>query len=413
MTVVVFEDDELAGFGPLVAMRHASQLAWGTRTLLESILLQVSDPAGHHLWGREGLADVAREELRTSYNEPVHGQVQFVNALARPGRSIRSLFERKGPFAAFSGDRLVAARNDASALPPGVLARGGVAKAMKGAERLDVPSESLLRGYWELVKSNGLAIAEQAKHFEHPPALPTNAALRGPPSNLRLHGDAEVEEFVHFDARKGPIMIEEGALVESFSRVTGPCYIGPRTRLYSAQIGGGTSIFEGCRVGGQVDNSILMAHTNKAHQGYVGDSYVGEWVNIGAGSNFSNLKNTYGNVRLEVGGEKVDSGMMKLGPAVGDLGKLSIGTLVYAGKTLGTGCQLAGLARTNVPSFTYLAPTGKMTELLVDSVVETQRRMVERRGKTLTRAGEALLRTTFRLTSAERKKAGVRKGRLA
>jgi len=192
----------------------------------------------------------------------------------------------------------------------------------------------------------------------------------------------------------------------------GPCYIGPRVKVYSAQLGGGTSVFAGCKVGGQVENSIIMSHTNKAHFGYAGDSYIGEWVNLGAGSTFSNLKNTYGNVRLDVGGGTVDSGMLKLGPVVGDMSKVSIGALVYSGRLLGTGCQVAGLAGKNVPSFTYSDGSGRMVELLIESVVETQRRMVERRGKTLTRAEEALIRKTFEDTSEERRSAGVKRGRL-
>jgi len=172
-------------------------------------------------------------------------------------------------------------------------------------------------------------------------------------------------------------------------------------------------VFSSCKVGGQVENSIIMPYTNKAHYGYVGDSYVGEWVNLGAGSTFSNLKNTYGNVRLDMGRMKIDSGMLKLGSVLGDMSKVSIGALVYSGKLLGTGCQVAGLASKNVPCFTYSDGSGRMVELLLESVLETQRRMMERRGKTLTRAGEALIRTAFRDTSEERRKAGVRRGRFS
>ncbi len=412
MNVVVFEDGELSGFGPMILLRHTSQVRWGTKTLLESVTEEVADSSDLVLWGREELADVTKESLRKGYNKEVRGQTLFVNARARPDKTLRSLLARTEPFAAFAGGSLVAANLDASSMTPAVLANKVVARASRGAERLDLPSTSLFEGYWNLVESNGLAIAEQAKHFEDPLTLPESVEVRGPPSNLRVDGGAELESHVTFDTRLGPVVIERGASVESFSRVMGPCYIGPKTKLYSAQIGGGTSAFEGCKLGGQVENSIIMPHTNKAHNGYVGDSYVGEWVNLGAGSNFSNLKNTYGNVRLEIQGKKLDSGMLKLGPAIGDMCKLSIGALVHAGRLLGTGCRVAGLASHNVPSFTYVAPSGRLVELRLDSIVETQRRMMERRGRTLTRAEEALIRLAFRRTSADRRKAGVRKGRL-
>ena len=184
-------------------------------------------------------------------------------------------------------------------------------------------------------------------------------------------------------------------------------------RISWAQIGGGTSIFDSCNVGGHVQNSIIMPFTNKAHHGYVGDSYVGSFVNLGAGSTFSNLKNTYGNVRLTVAGKKVDSGMLKLGPVIGDMAKLSIGSLVYAGKSVGVGSHVSGLASTDVPSFTYFdSARGPGVELLLESTVETQRRMMERRGMTLGRAEERLMRRVFALTSKERRRAGVKKGGL-
>jgi UDP-N-acetylglucosamine diphosphorylase/glucosamine-1-phosphate N-acetyltransferase len=412
LSVVVFEDDGLSGFGPLTSLRHVSQLRWGTRTLLDSVSQCAPDSTDMHLWGRDGLADVTREALRAEYNETPRGQALLVNAVAKPGKQLRSLLEKRGSFAAFSGDRLVAARLSLDSVRPGVLTKQKVTAATRGVQKTHIESGYLFAGYWNLVESNGLAIAEQAKPSEDSLTLPSAAEVRGPPSNLMVDARAEVEQFVTFDTRQGPIVIEGGTQIESFSRVAGPCYVGPRTRLFSAQVGGGTSIFEGCRVGGQVDNSVIMPHTNKAHLGYVGDSYVGEWINIGAGSNFSNLKNTYGNVRLHLEGKKVDSGMLKLGPAVGDLCKLSIGSLVYSGKMLGIGSQVGGAVSVDVPAFTYLGPRGKMVELLIDSVVETQRRMMERRGETLTRAGEALVREAFRLTSAERRKAGARKGRL-
>lgn len=286
-----------------------------------------------------------------------------------------------------------------------------VATLAKRAKRLTLQPDSLFTGYWDLLESNGLAIAEQAKPFNDALPIPRGVEVRGPVTNLMVDAGADIEGHVTLDARLGPIVVERGASIESFSRVMGPCYIGPRARVFSALIGGGTSIFESCKVGGQIENSVLLPFTNKAHFGYVGDSYVGSWVNLGAGSTFSNIKNTYGSVRLWVGGKKVDSGMMKLGPAVGDLGKISIGSLVYAGRFLGAGSHVTGMAANDVPSFTYFdSGSGVMVELLLESVIETQRRMMERRGLTLSPSEEGLIRRAFLSTSRERRKAGVKKG---
>ena len=364
------------------------------------------------IWGRRELAAVTKDSTGRPFNEKVHGPAFLVNSRARPSEGLLSLASRQEPFAASSGGALVAARLDHVALVPGILGRREAARVSKATERVEAPPDPLFHGYWSLVQRNGLAIAEQARRPDEPAQVPRTVEVRGPSTNLMVHPGADVEGHVTLDARLGPIVIEDGAAVESFSRLMGPCYIGPKTRISSALIGGGTSIFGSCRVGGQVDNSVIMPFTNKAHHGFVGDSYVGSWVNLGAGCTFSNLKNTYGNVRLSVGGKKVDSGMLKLGPVVGDLAKLSIGSLVYAGRTVGAGSHVSGLAAEDIPSFAYDSGSGRKVELLLESVLETQRRMMERRGLALSRNEETLIRKAFVHTSMERRKAGVRKGDL-
>jgi len=412
LKLVVFEDDGLGGFGPLVSMKHLGQLNRGTKTLLDGLRESIADATDLTLWGRDYLADACGEALGEVFNERAEGLTTFVNARAKPGRLLLELTSRRTPFAAMAGNQLVVARVTGVGLRPGLMARRDSAEVGKRAERLQAPADSLFNGFWELVQTNGLAIAEQARHMKDQLSLPNTVEVRGPRSNLRVHGRADVEFYTTFDTRLGPIIVEEGAYVESFSRVMGPCFIGPGTKVHSAMIGGGTSIFDGCRIGGQVENSIIMSQTNKSHNGYVGDSYVGEWVNLGAGSTFSNLKNTYGNIKLDLVGKRIDSGMLKLGSAVGDMSKVSIGTQVYCGKFLGTGCHIAGFTKRNVPSFTYSDGFGKMVELLIESVLDTQRRVMERRGKTLTRTGEALIRHAFKNTSVERQTFRVSKGRL-
>ena len=409
----MFEDEGLAGFGPLTLLRHASLLRWGTKRLLDSFTEKIPDATDVGLWGRRELSSFTKESTHKDYNEKAYGSTLFVNARARPSEELLSLASRPGPFAAFAHGELVAARFDSGAVKPGVITRGEAARLAKRVEKVNASPASLFRGYSELVETNGLAIAEQARHFEDSLPIPREVEVRGPASNIMVEAGAEIEGHVTLDARLGPVIIDRGASVESFSRVMGPCYIGQRVKVYSALIGGGTSIFESCKVGGQVENSVIMPFTNKAHHGYVGDSYVGSWVNLGAGCTFSNLKNTYGNVRLLVGGKRVDSGMLKLGPVVGDMAKLSIGSLVYAGRSVGAGSQVSGLASGDVPSFTFSDSwSNKAVELLLESVIETQRRMMERRGLTLGRNEESLIRRAFTATSKERKKAGVKKGRL-
>lgn len=411
--MIVFEDEGLSGFGPLTLLRHASLLRCGTKRLLDALVEKIPDATDVCLWGRRELEGVTKDETGKGYNEKAYGSTFFVNARARPSEALLALASRQGSFISHTKGEMVAGRLDSGSLRPGVVGHKEVRRLLKRAQKVPAPIDALLRGYWDLVQGNGLAIAEQARHFEESLPIPRGVEVRGPASNVIIDAGADIEGHVTLDARLGPIVIDKGASVESFSRLMGPCYIGPKAKVHSALIGGGTSIFDSCKVGGQVENSIILPYSNKEHHGYVGDSYVGSWVNLGAGSTFSNLKNTYGNVRLHLGSETVDSGMLKLGPAVGDMAKVSIGALVYAGRFIGVGSHVTGLAGANVSSFTfYDSGARRQVELLLESAVETQRRMMERRGLTLGRNEENLIRRAFASTVRERRKAGVRPGRI-
>jgi len=413
MELVVFEDDGWNLFSPLNTLKHTSLLRWGMKPLLDLLAGSVAGGGKAELWGRAELREVTTATLGTPYNQEHDSEMLLVNSRTRPGKFLSNLASKRTPFVAIAGESMVAARVKLSKIGPGVVTRQIVAKISKQAPKIEAPADVLFQGYWNLVESNGLSIAGQAYHFADTLVLPSTAKLRGPPSNLRIHGSVEVEDYVSFDTRLGPIVVAEEASIESFTRVSGPCYIGPKTEVLTSLIRGGTSIFEGCKIGGEVENSVIMPHTNKSHFGYLGDSYLGEWVNVGAGSTTSNLKNTYGNVRSLVAGKTVDTGMVKLGAAVGDMSKFSVGSQLSAGKKVGTGSHVTGVAVEDIPPFTYFDGNGKkMVELLLDSVLETQRRMKERRGLTLSRAEEELIGFAFRVSASERKRAGVKRGRL-
>ncbi|MEM9083450.1 MAG: hypothetical protein AAGB34_07635, partial [Planctomycetota bacterium] len=156
---------------------------------------------------------------------------------------------------------------------------------------------------------------------------------------VRVDATAVIDPCVVLDARIGPVVIAAGASVGAHSTVQGPAFIGPNTVIAAgASVRSGTSIGPYCKVGGEVSASIIQGYSNKAHDGYLGDSWVGEWVNIGAGSDTSNLLNTYGEVSCRWGprAEREKTGLRYLGSIIGDHGKLAIGTRLMTGTVLGT-----------------------------------------------------------------------------
>jgi len=216
------------------------------------------------------------------------------------------------------------------------------------------------------------------------------------------------------DTRHGPIVLEDDVEVQYGSRISGPTWIRRGSQIFSARLREGTVIGEICKVGGEVEHSIMEAYSNKAHESFLGHSYVGEWVNLGAQAVTSNLKNTYGTIKMDIMGERIDTGMIKLGVFFADHSKISISTAIYAGKKIGVASQVHGVVTDDVPSFTFWAVSlGKQPyEILLESALATQRRMFSRRGVEQKKCDVELLTHIYEMTIEERMKKGVKRGRI-
>src|SRR5207248_75825 len=174
-----------------------------------------------------------------------------------------------------------------------------------------------------------------------------------PATLLLLSPTARRDPMVVADTSRGPVVINREAVVTAFSRLEGPCYVGPQTHVLGAKVRAGTTLGPNCRVGGEVEASILHGHSNKYHDGFLGHSYVGEWVNLGAGTHNSDLRNDYGEVTVMVNGRLVPTGLTKVGCFLGDHSKTGLGTLLNTGSNVGIFCNVLpwGLAPKYVPSF--------------------------------------------------------------
>ena len=150
-----------------------------------------------------------------------------------------------------------------------------------------------------------------------------------------------IEPHVVFDATAGPILIHSGSHIRAFTRITGPCYIGREVQVMGGDITV-CSIGDVCKVRGELSNTIFIGHSNKGHDGFVGHSYLGRWVNLGAGTITSNLKNTYGTVGLWTPTGVRDTGMQFLGTMFGDHVKTGIGLRLTTGTVLGAGANVYG-----------------------------------------------------------------------
>ena len=220
--------------------------------------------------------------------------------------------------------------------------------------------------------------------------------------------DAELGQYAVTDTRGGPIVLESEAAIGPYCYLSGPVHVGRGTRVIEhAALKHCVAIGHTAKIGGEVEASIIEPFTNKQHHGFLGHSYLGSWINLGAGTCNSDLKNTYGQVKMEYHGQKVATGMQFVGAIIGDYAKTAINTGIFTGKMIGACSMVYGFVTTNVPSFVnYARLFGQVTEVPVEVMVATQQRMFQRRGVEQRPCDIQLLHDMYRLTIHERRQSG-------
>ncbi|MBR5710207.1 MAG: glucose-1-phosphate thymidylyltransferase [Thermoguttaceae bacterium] len=216
--------------------------------------------------------------------------------------------------------------------------------------------------------------------------------------------EVKLGDYLVANSSNGPIIIDRGASVGPYCYLCGPVYIGPDARIIEhAAIKDRVAVGRTTKIGGEVEASTIEPYTNKQHHGFLGHSYVGSWVNLGAGTCNSDLKNTYGTVVMEYPDGRYQTNMQFLGCIIGDFAKTAINTSIFTGKLVGACSMLYGYVTRNVPSFVnYARAFGQITEVSLDVLIATQSRMFARRNIVQQDAHIELLKDMYEQTKHER-----------
>ena len=409
--LVLFEDAGWRTLRPLTDLLPVPALAFGGSTLGE----RVRRAAGVERFAVAGRAEplaawTARAEgSAVAPPDPANanGDVLVVLAAALPARWLDTLLgERDGTRAAcFAGDRLVAARLPAARLAPHVAAGERLGERLAS---LDLPRRGVearvVDWPWQLIEWNAEALAADLGAAGNVAGDVHPSAVLLDPARITVAAGARIDPLAVLDARGGAIAVGPRAVIESHSRIVGPCAIGEGTQILGGVVGGST-IGPECRLAGEIEATIWQGFANKRHHGFVGHSVIGEWVNLGALTTTSDLKNNYGAVRVTIDGREIDSGNPKVGSIVGAHVKTGIGTLLPTGAVVGTGANLFGggrFASKSTASFAWWDGT-RTVEHTLDKFLSTARIAMGRRGRTLGDAEERLLRAVFAATAGERR----------
>ena len=206
---------------------------------------------------------------------------------------------------------------------------------------------------WTLLTQNPARIQTDIETLWPQHSVPDGSVLIGD-GPVSLGSGAKVEPGVVFDTRHGPIRLAENTRVEGPARLTGPLFIGPESVIYGGRVGT-SSIGPVCHLHGEVSDSVFIGFSNKSHSGYIGHSLLGRWVNLGAYTTNSDLKNNYGPVRVWTPEGYIDTGQIKVGCFLGDHVKTGIGMTLNTGTVVGAGSNLLGNAMpsSKVPAFSW------------------------------------------------------------
>jgi UDP-N-acetylglucosamine diphosphorylase/glucosamine-1-phosphate N-acetyltransferase len=270
----------------------------------------------------------------------------------------------------------------------------------------------LVRYPWELVQNNGEQILADWQTAGPPFAVGSSPVARpglgivGSPELVLIHPTVHLDPMIVADARQGPIVIDRDAVITAFTRLEGPCFIGAGTHVHGANIRAGTTLGPDCRIGGEIECSIVQGHSNKYHQGFLGHAYLGEWVNLAAGTYNSDLRNDYGDVTMTVNGRLVNTGLTKVGCFLGDHTKTGLGTLLNAGSNAGVFCNLlpGGLLPKYIPSFASWWKGGLTDRADLEALLRTAAAVMRRRHVDFTQTHAVLYRTLFEQTLCERRR---------
>jgi UDP-N-acetylglucosamine diphosphorylase/glucosamine-1-phosphate N-acetyltransferase len=291
----------------------------------------------------------------------------------------------EAPYVGRCGDALAYIACDArlaALITPEMLLSADAVERLAGEFPSGEVEASLAGHVWDLTGDNGAALR---RHWTGDDRGSTgnvsSSAFLMNPDYIHVGDRTRVRPTAVIDATDGPVFISNDVRIDVHTYIEGPAYIGPGCILKPhTSIRAGTSLGSMCRVEGEISASIMRGHVNKQHHGFMGDSYVGSWVNLGAGTITSNLKNTYGKISAQLGARRLETGRQFAGCAIGDFSRTGIGQLLPTGAVVGFGAMVATgtYCPKYVPSYAWLTADGQ-SRTEPGKLREVISRMMERR----------------------------------
>ncbi len=383
MQLCIFEDTNCSLLEPLTFYRPVYDLCCGMNTLRDKILNAYPDTK-HALHCRQYLEDfVKSNNPKIRINQIDDIECLFINGRILAPQNLMDIIPLRGEDKLYKdGNMVIAARMSGKNL-------GNIKSKLTNllsiadfdclqVETIEIP---VIKYIWDLIYNNGKELINDCK-------FDVKNNLKGKiydgvhlveKDNVYIAEDTAVKPGVVLDASKGPVYIDRNVKVFPNAVIEGPVYIGANSQIKSgATIYENVSIGETCKIGGEVEDTLFLPFSNKQHSGFIGHAYVGSWVNIGADTNCSDLKNNYGSVKVFVSGKEVNTNVQFLGIIMGDHSKTAINTMFNTGTTVGFSCNIfgAGFPEKYIPSFSW-GGSDSMAAYDVEKSIETAKKVLK------------------------------------
>ncbi len=425
MYICIFEDDKVDQFAPLSLTRGLFDLRVGAKTIVD-LAARTFPQASLLLHTRDSVAPSMRAFYDLLVNYIPEGlDVLFINSRWVPSagdfsKELTAVARESTPTVFLNNGDVVAAwipGADESWVKNGAITGHSFARIEAITVETDEP---LLADVWNILAnlpaqlfadfraySGGYNVFERTGAEIHDSAILING------EQIFIEGDAEIRAGVILNADDGPIIIESGATVFERAVVRGPAYIGRDARVHVGANIHNVAIGPSSKVGGEIHDAIFHSYSNKAHDGFLGTSYIGQWCNLGAGTNNSNLKNDYGSVSVYdyASDQFADSGRQFVGLLMGDHTKCAIGTTFNTGSSVGVACNLfgSGFHPRMIPSFSW-GGEGRYSAYRFEKAVHVAGIVYSRRGLALGEPERTLLERVWD-ESSDRREHFLAKGR--
>lgn len=393
-TIVFFTDEKADNFHPLTLTRPMDDLRIGIYTIREKWMLHLR---------KENFSRVLPDYLKGvfSMNEIVPGNdCLWINSRFLPSEKLIQAIDKLE-----IGNRLVYRNSTVAAVTDSKTTTEMLEQNTFSPEQFEAQQieEAVHLDYlWDMLTLNSFEIKKDLPQTRLP-ALKDHSVFKGvsvqKSENVFVHKSADIEPGCILMGSEGPVVIMENAKVEAGSILRGPVVVGAGATIKMAsRVYGGSTIGPVCKVGGEISNCIFHSYSNKAHDGFAGNSLFGQWVNLGADTNISNLKNNYSTVRITNwdSREEIETGSQFLGTVMGDHSKTAINTMLNTGTMCGVSSNIfmGGFPPKFIPSFSWVG-SEEFGVYKFDKAIEAMKAMMKRRDVELTFAYQKMMRVHF------------------